>query len=73
MWNVQKTREVHTGIWWGDVKESGHFENLGLDGRIILKRVFKKWDGGRMEWIYLAQNTDRLRGSVNSVMDLRVP
>jgi hypothetical protein len=33
---------VHTGFWWGDLREGDHFE----DGRIILKWIFKKWDGG---------------------------
>jgi hypothetical protein len=28
------------------------------DGRIILKRIFKKWDGG-MDWIFLARNSDK--------------
>jgi len=32
--------------------------NAGVDGRIILKRIFGKWDGG-MGWIDLAQNRDR--------------
>jgi hypothetical protein len=32
-------------------------EDLDVDGRIILKLVFKKWDGG-MDWIDLAQNRD---------------
>jgi hypothetical protein len=44
----------------------------GVDGRIILKRIFKTWDGG-MDWIDLAQDTDRWGALVNAVMNLRVP
>jgi hypothetical protein len=39
-------REVHTGFWWGDLKEADHLGYPGIDGRIILKWIFKKWDGG---------------------------
>jgi hypothetical protein len=56
-------REVHTGFWWGDP---------GVDGRIILIRTLKKWDGG-MNWLELAQERDRWRALVNAVMNLRVP
>jgi hypothetical protein len=31
---------VHIGFWWGDLRE-----DPGADGRIILKWIFKKWDG----------------------------
>jgi hypothetical protein len=30
-------REVHTWFWWGDLRETQHLEDLGIDGRIILK------------------------------------
>jgi hypothetical protein len=38
-------RELHTGFWWGDPREGDHLGDPGADWRIILKRVFKKWDG----------------------------
>jgi hypothetical protein len=33
-------------------------EETGVDGRIILKCIFRKWDGV-MDWIDLAQDRDR--------------
>ena len=47
-------------------------EDPGIGGKIILKWHFKKWDGG-MEWIDLAQNRDRWRALVNTVVNLWVP
>jgi len=63
---------VHTGLWWGDLMERDHSKYLGVDGRIKLKWIFKKWDGG-MDWIGLTQDRDRWRALVNAVMNLRVP
>jgi hypothetical protein len=48
-------------------------EDAGIDGRIILKWIFEKLDGGDIGWIDLAQDRDRWRALVNTVMNLRVP
>jgi hypothetical protein len=53
-------------------RERDHLEDPGLDGRIILRWIFRKWDGG-MNWIDLAQDRDRWRAVLNAVMSLRVP
>jgi hypothetical protein len=33
--------EVSTGFWLINLMERQHFGDLGIDGRIILKRIFK--------------------------------
>ena len=39
-------------LWWANLRERYHFEELGVEGRIILKFIFNKW-------IDRAQDMDR--------------
>jgi hypothetical protein len=44
----------------------------GVEGRIILICIFRKWDCG-MDWVGLVENRDRLWELVKVGMDHRVP
>jgi hypothetical protein len=46
MQHVWGRGEVHAGFWWGDPREGDHLGDPAIDERIILKWIFKKWDGG---------------------------
>jgi len=32
--------EMHCRVWWAKLRERSHIEKDGVDGRIIIKRVF---------------------------------
>ena len=38
--------ELHTGFWWGNLREGDHWGDPGVDGRIILRWIFRKLDVG---------------------------
>jgi len=63
---------VYIGFWWGKLRVRAHFEDLGIDEKIILRWIFRKWYVG-MEWNELAQDSERWRALVNAVMNFRVP
>jgi hypothetical protein len=52
--------------------ETDHLKNVGVDRRIILQWIVKKWDGG-IDWIDLARDRDTWRALLNAVTNLRVP
>jgi len=33
-------------VWWGNLRERDHLGDAGVDGRIILQWIFRKWDVG---------------------------
>ena len=66
--------EVYTGFWWGNLRERDHLADPSVDGRIIMRWIFRKWEwGGGMDWIELAQDRDMLQALVNASMNLWVP
>ena len=56
----------------GKTEGKNHLGDPGVDGRIILRWIFRKWYEGT-EWIELAQDRDTWRALVNAVMNIRVP
>ena len=71
------------GTWWregrcikrfgvGNGRARDNLENLIVDGRIMERRIFKKWKG-LMDWIDVAQDRDMKRTVVDVVMNFRFP
>jgi hypothetical protein len=50
-------------VLMGKPERRDHLEEPGIDGRIILRWSFRKWDGGTV-WIDLAQDRDRWKALV---------
>jgi len=51
MWRVWVRRVGCVGSWWGNRREGDHWGDLGVDGRIILGWISRKWDVGIwMDW-----------------------
>jgi len=44
MYRVWGRGEELQGFWRGNLRERDHWGDLGVDGRIILRWVFRKWD-----------------------------
>ena len=63
---------MYTSLWWGDPRKRDHSENLGVDGRIILKWIIKNLDGEAWNELLWLRIVDRWLALVNAVMKLRV-
>ena len=72
MWRVWGRGEGCTGFWWGNLRERDHWGDPDVDGRIILRWIFRKLEGVG-DWMELAQDRDRWRALVSTVTNLQVP
>jgi hypothetical protein len=59
-------------VLWESQKERDHLEDQGVDGRMGSEWILGRLAGGSVDWIKLAQNRDRWRGLVDTVINLRV-
>jgi len=51
MEHVWGRREMYTRFWWGNLRTIDNLEDLGVDGRIILRWIFRKWDWTGLIWL----------------------
>jgi hypothetical protein len=65
----RKGRGVHRDSV-GKPEEKSHWGDPGVNGRIIIRLIFRKWG---MNWVGPVQDTDRWRALVKAVMNFRVP
>jgi hypothetical protein len=56
----------------GNLKKRDYIEDLDIDGR-ILNWIVREIGRKHVEWIDLAQNRNKWRAVVNTVMKLQVP
>ena len=35
---------MNTGFWWGNLRERDQLDELGVDGKIILRWILSKWE-----------------------------
>jgi accessory colonization factor AcfC len=63
---------VCTGFWWGSLRERDHWRNPDVDGKIIWMDL-QEVGGGYRDWMERAEDRDRWRALVCTVMNFRVP
>ena len=50
--------DVYKRFWWESLKKRAHFEDPGVDGRVVLNWICRKWDGAWTGLIWLRIGTD---------------
>jgi hypothetical protein len=59
-WAVHVARmgrgEAYIRFWYGNLRERGHLGEPGVDGKIILRWIFRKWD----MWVWIGSSWLRI-------------
>jgi len=58
MQHVWERGEANTGVWWGNLRVKDHLGDPRVDGRILLRCIFGKWDVGAWNgsrWLRIRQ------------------
>jgi hypothetical protein len=52
-----------TGFWWENLRERDHLVDPGVDGKMIIRRIFSKWDVGvwtGLDWLRIETGSGHL-------------
>jgi hypothetical protein len=64
---------VCTGCWWGNLRERRPLGRPRHRWQDNIKRDLEEVGGGRGDWMERAQDRDRWRELVSTIMNFRVP
>ena len=65
--------EVCTRFWWGNLRERNHWGDPRSRWKDNIKTDLQEVGRGCRDWMELAQDRDRWRAFVSTVMNFRVP
>jgi hypothetical protein len=54
MWHIREKGGVYTGLWWGNLMERDHLENVGVDGNGSRRHRMGLWTG--LIWLTITTN-----------------
>jgi hypothetical protein len=69
---MYKKDEVCRGCWWGYLRERDHWGDRDVIGKIILKWIFRKWEGVVWTgwcWIRIGM----VASAVSTLMNFQIP